>query len=75
MKWPAKYTEVEPLAGTTRLKRVFAWVPTYIAGTKVWLEYYEILQVCRIIEEKVTIEGKEVIFLVNKWINLAKRCK
>ena len=75
MKWPAKYTQVEPKDGDTRLERRFAWAPVYIDGSRVWLQYYEILQVLRISEEKVVIDGEPFRFYVKTWINLAKRCK
>lgn len=62
--------------GTTRLRRKFAWLPTYISGTIVWLERYEVLQVYIISDQKVIIEEKETIFVIGVWKNLSKRlCK
>lgn len=75
MRWPAKYTEVELKDGDVRLKRCFAWLPVYVDGNKVWLEHYEYLQVLRITEQKVIIDGETSTFLVKTWINIAKRCK
>lgn len=75
MKWPAKYVLPENKDGDTRLKRVFAWLPTNIAGVIVWLSTYELLQVYRIKEEKVKIDSEEVIFLPGNWVNITKRCK
>jgi hypothetical protein len=75
MKWPAKHTRIEPLAGTTRINNRFAWLPTYINGFIVWLSWFEALQVYRITEEKVTIDDKTVTFLPGKWVNITKRCK
>lgn len=73
MRWKAKHTRIEIKDGTTRLKRLFAWLPTYIAGTIVWLEQYEILQVYIILEQKVKIEEKEFTFAIGNWKNLSKR--
>lgn len=76
MRWQAKHTRLEIPNGSTRLKRIFAWWPTYISGQIAWLETYEILQVYIIIEQKVIIEEKETIFAICKWTNLSKRlCK
>lgn len=75
MKWNAKHTKPEIIAGTTRLERRFAWLPFYIDGLILWFTTYEVLQVYRITEEKVIIDGQPVIFSPGKWINLANRCK
>lgn len=75
MQWKAKYTTADYSEGTTRLKRVFAWLPTYINGVKVWLETYEILQVYVIDKDTVLIEEKQTVFSNGFWKNLSKRCK
>lgn len=75
MRWPAKHTRPEINAGATRITSVFAWLPVYISGTMVWLEFYEILQVYNISDQKVIIEEKETTFVLRKWINLSKRLK
>ena len=75
MTWKAKYTHVDYANGTTRLKRVFAWLPTYIDGMYVWLSTYDILQAYMAEKTTVTIDGSEVEFINYKWINLANRCK
>lgn len=76
MRWKAKHTRLEIQSGTTRLKRIFAWFPTYIAGDIAWLEHYEMLQVYIISDQIVTIEEKEITFAIGVWKNLSKRlCK
>lgn len=73
MKWKAKYTKVDYPNLATRVKRVFAWKPTYIAGLIVWLQYYEVLQVYEIKEFIVEIDGEKVYFSKSDWIDLSKR--
>lgn len=75
MRWSAKYVQPKPIEGDSRLYRRFAWCPVYIDGNIIWLETYEILQVYRIIEQKIKIDSEEITFLPGNWINLAKRCK
>jgi len=77
MRWKAKYTKAEYKPGTTRLKRVFAFIPTYINGEMVWLETYDVLQVyhsqqynCKLPDLK---ETEESVFNVCRWVNLSKR--
>lgn len=73
MKWKAKYLTPDPEPGSTRLKRVFAWRPTDIDGTVVWLRHFEILQGFVIFEYKVMLDGQPKAFKVGKWIELSKR--
>lgn len=73
MKWKAKYTKTDYSNGSTRLKRVFAFLPAYVNGFIVWLSTYEILQAYIIEEFTITIEGKETLFANGKWKNLSKR--
>ena len=75
MIWKAKYTHVDYANGTTRLKRVFAWLPVYIDGNYIWLATYDVLQ--GYIAEKVTVkvDEKDIEFINYRWINLANRCK
>lgn len=73
MRWLAKHTKIEPVDGSVRVERRFAFFPHYIAGTMVWLETYEILQVYRIHEEKVTIDDKQITLLAGQWINLGDK--
>lgn len=75
MKWLAKYVKRVPADGDYRLYRRFAWAPIYIDGVIVWLSKYEIIQVYRITEQKVKINGEIVAFLPGNWVNIAKRCK
>lgn len=73
MIWKAKYSKETYPAGTTRVKRVFAWLPFQINGDMVWLESYEIAQLYIERQHQVTMEDKPIIFKVNEWINLSYR--
>jgi len=78
LRWKSKYTRADFLNGTTRLKRVFAWLPTYINGTIVFLETYEILQSYQItthlVKLNVSEKDKELTeFFTGKWIDVSKR--
>lgn len=75
MIWPARHTKVQPPVGTLRFERYFAFWPVRIGDNIVWLEFYEVMQVYRITEEKVVIDDKPVTFLPGKWVNITKRCK
>lgn len=75
MKFASKYDLAQPKDGEVKLLTKFAYWPIFIAGFWVWLERFEVLQVYRITEQKVTIDEEIVIFLAGKWINLANRCK
>lgn len=75
MQWKAKYTRADYQHGTTRLKRCFAWLPTYISGIMVWFETYEVLQMYQIKEHTVNVENEKTVFSSGKWINLSKRCR
>lgn len=73
MKWQARYTKADYEPGTTRLKRVFAWLPTYIGGIMVWLETYEVLQGYIAQDYPVKIDGEGTAFRVSRWVDLSKR--
>lgn len=75
MKWPAKVTRKPPEDGDVRLFRKFAYLPFYIDGVIVWLEYYETLQVYKTKKEVVKIDNELIEFLAGQWVNLADRCK
>lgn len=75
MIWKAKYTKETYPPGTTRVKRVFAWLPFEINGDIVWLESYEIYQLFATKEYPVVDAetSKTLLFKVNEWINLSYR--
>lgn len=73
MQWLAKHTRAQYAKGATRLFRRFAWLPVYIAGKIVWLEYFETLQMYDVTEYQVLIEESKVSFHITKWIDLSKR--
>lgn len=73
MKWKSKYTKPQITPNSTRLLRKFAWVPRYIDGNVVWLEYYEVLQGYIPMNYSVHLDGKNVNFIVLEWINLSER--
>ena len=77
MIWNAKYTKAEYANGTTRLKRVFAFKPTYIDGKIIWLGTYEILQAyvikvtLAILDPTKPTEATE--FKMGSWVDVSKR--
>lgn len=73
MRLKAKYTKADYKQGATRLKRVFAYFPTYINGVNVWFEFYDVLQVYNEVEYKCTLEGEDVLIKVADWVNVSKR--
>lgn len=73
MRWLTKYTPVEPAHAATRMKRVFAYLPTNIAGTMVWLEHYEHLQTYLKKDLLLQVEGKDIKFTVGEWVTASKR--
>jgi len=73
MRSKTKFVFAEPSPGTTRLKRVFAWLPVIIGGEKIWLEYYEELQGYIATDYKVIIDGEPKSIKVSEWTTLSKR--
>lgn len=77
MIWKAKYTRADYANGTTRLKRVFAFLPTYIDGNIVWLSTYEVLQVYVISKVLAVLDptkpNEATEFKTSSWINVSKR--
>lgn len=73
MRFKTKFVFTDPEAGTTRLKRVFAWLPIIISGEKIWLEYYEELQGFIVLDYKVLIDGSAKGISVSDWVTLSKR--
>lgn len=73
MRWKAKYTKTDYPHGSTRLKRVFSFLPVYIAGNMVWLENYEILQAYIIREHELEVEGEKAFFSIAEWTDISKR--
>lgn len=73
MKIKARFVSPQYNEGLTRLKRKFAFIPTLIGAEWVWLESYEVLQVWRIEEQKVTIEEQELLFFNGYWKNISTR--
>ncbi len=73
MKRLTAYTKPVITNGTTRLKRVFAWMPMYINGFRVWLERYEILQAYVETDYLLRIDGKDAKFTVGRWTDISTR--
>lgn len=73
MRKPSRYTNPDYSPGITRLKRVFAFLPTHVAGYTVWLEYYEVLQAYIAFDYKVVVDGKDTAFRVSEWKDISKR--
>jgi hypothetical protein len=70
-----KYTTPNIVSGTTRLKRVFAFIPTVVDDTTVWLEHYEILQVYLVVEVIAIVDGAPVKFANGNWQDISKRLR
>jgi hypothetical protein len=73
MRKKARFTKTDYPNGATRQKRVFAWLPTYVSGEIVWLEYFEVLQAYIIEEISLRLDGKDQLFAVASWRNISKR--
>lgn len=73
MIWKAKYTEPELPVGTTRERRVFAWLPTKVGSDIVWLAYYAILQIYYVTEYPAIVGDKQGVVKVASWIETSKR--
>lgn len=77
MIWNAKYTKAQYANGTTRLKRVFAFKPTYIDGKIIWLETYEILQMYKLEKHLAVLDPSKPTeaseFFLGAWIDISKR--
>jgi hypothetical protein len=77
MVWKAKYTKANYANGTTRLKRVFAFLPTYVDGNIVWLSTFEILQVYVVKEVLAALNvekpNEATKFLTGQWVDASKR--
>ena len=77
MIWNAKYTKAEYANGTTRLKRVFAFKPTYIDGKIIWLSTYEVLQMYKLEKHLVILDPvkptEATEFFIGAWIDISKR--
>jgi hypothetical protein len=73
MRTKTKFVLTDPEPGTTRLRRVFAWLPKVIDGDKVWLEYYEQLEAFIATDYKVIIDGEGKNIRVSKWVSLSNR--
>jgi hypothetical protein len=73
MRWNAANIRTDNKQGDISLIRRFAWLPTYIAGKIVWLEFFDILQMYEVHTYTVTIDEQQTAFVTGKWIHLSKR--
>lgn len=74
MVWKAQFTQETYPAGTTRIKRTFAWLPFKINGDMVWIEFYETKQLFTVNVYQATNDlGEEKGYQVFKWIDLSHR--
>lgn len=73
MRRLAKYTLPDYSPGTTRLKRVFAFLPTRVGEYIIWLEFYIVLQTYLLLDYKVKIDDKDKAFRVGEWKDISKR--
>lgn len=76
MRWKARYTRANHEHGVTRLKRVFALLPTYIDGTIVFLETYEILQSYQLTTYPAKLDqasNEFTPFVIGQWVDISKR--
>jgi hypothetical protein len=73
MRTKTKFVFADPEPGTTRLRRVFAWLPKVINGEKIWLEYYDVLEGFIVADYQVRIDGDLKGVRVSNWLTLDKR--
>lgn len=59
--------------GTTRLRRVFAFLPVNVNGTLVWLETYEVLEAYIEVQYLIIVDGESKTAKVGKWEYISKR--
>lgn len=65
MKFPKNIENTK--AGTTRVVRKFAWLPTKVVGAIVWLGWYETLQVFRVDIIEAEMSNQNVIITKKYW--------
>lgn len=75
MVYKSKYANETYPAGTTRIKRSFAWLPFRIASDMVWLETYETLQLYQMKQYEAIsqIDLQPKLYSVYEWIDLSHR--
>ena len=56
----------EPIAGTIRVVRKFAWLPKEIGLYRIHLRFYEIMQVYRV-ESVPAIDADKKVVLIKKY--------
>jgi hypothetical protein len=73
MRRPTKFIHPDPIPGSTRIKRTFAWRPKVIVDTIIWLEYFETWQAFVYFEYSVIFEGKQKLVKTGEWKDLENR--
>lgn len=73
MRGISKYTHPVIEEGSTRMMRVFAYLPIEVGGYRIWLEHYEVLQGWIIERFKLKVDGQDKAFEVGKWVDISKR--
>lgn len=73
MRRLTQYTTPEYVSGTTRLKRVFAFLPHRVGEYIVWLERYEVLETYITTDYKVRLDGIDKAFRISSWVAISER--
>ncbi len=73
MRRPLKYVQPEPLPGSTRIRRVFAFLPIAVGDFVVWLEWYEVLEGYVKEDYMLKVEGIDKGFRLGSWRTISKR--
>lgn len=64
---------LEPIPGTVRFKRKFAWLPTKAGGTLIWLERYNVMEAFLVTTALVNIEQEQVTVKFGEWKKVSTR--
>lgn len=73
MRRPLKYVQPEPIPGSTRIKRVFAFLPTTVDQFIIWLEWYEVLEGYVKQDFLLKVDGVDKGFRLGEWRTISKR--
>lgn len=73
MRLKAKYIANDPEAGTVRVRREFAWSSKTIAGERIWLEFYEVLEVWVMSVYDAKVDGKAIKITAGRWVDTETR--
>ena len=73
MNWKAKTSKAHFEPNSTRIRRVFAFKPTYVNGTIVWLSFFDILEYYKVEFVQVDLKGEKTTFKIGNWVELDRK--